>query len=77
MAEGAGGKNRYRDEPRRSTVPSHEVGAQREFGRVEFLIAQHAPEGLLDAERQIVKLHAFDRHPAVLERSGAIIIPAG
>src|SRR3990172_731643 len=53
VAKGPRRENRDRDEFRKALFTRYKIGAHREFGGVELLIAKHPPESFLDAERQI------------------------
>ena len=77
MAKGAGRKNGNGYERRVIGKKGHHVGGKRHFRGVEFAVAQHAEEGFLDRESQIVEVDAVDGDAAVDERAGAIIVPAG
>jgi hypothetical protein len=46
----------------------HEVGRQRHLGDIEFLVPQHAPEGVLVAQQQDVEVDPFGPHPPVEQR---------
>ena len=74
MAEGARDEGGDRDIRRVVAVEQHEVAAQRELGDVELGMAQGAEERLLDRQRKERGIAAFDRHPAVNQRTGAIVV---
>ena len=77
MPEGAGGEHGNRHEPRGSLVLRHQVGPHGHLGGVEILVAQHAPEGFLHAERQVGQVDPFHGHTALLQGACPVIVPAG
>src|SRR5438094_10230659 len=77
MAEEARGEYRNRDEWGIFPRDRHGVRGERHLGHIEFAVAQHAKERLLDMLVQIDELDAFGLHAAVGERTRAVVIPAG
>ena len=53
------------------------VGRQRQFGDLELLIVEHALEGLPRPQDLDVEIDALWLDPAVDQRAGAVIVPAG
>jgi hypothetical protein len=52
------------------------VARERQFRHIEFLIAEGAEEHLFRLQRQKIHAASFNRHPAIAERPGAIVISA-
>src|SRR5438477_2974618 len=77
MAEEARREYRNRDEWGIFPRDRHGVRGERHLGHIEFAVAQHAKERLLDMLVQIDELDAFGLHAAVGERTRAVVIPAG
>ena len=77
LAEESRRKYRDRDERRLVARDRHGVGGQRHLGDVEFAVAQHAKERLLDMQVKAVEIDAFGAHAAVGKRASAIVVPAG
>src|SRR5262245_8280825 len=53
VAKSARGKDRNRNKIREPPVAREQIGTEGHLGGIELLIAEHAPEGLLHAQRQI------------------------
>jgi len=74
VAEGARGKDRDGYERPVSARGSDEESAHGKLRHIEFLIAEHAPEDLLDGKRQIIDLDPLRLHRAVAQSPGTIIV---
>ena len=60
-------KHRNTDQARRAFIARHEKRARGHFRHVKFAVAQHAPKGLFDAQRQISEIHPFHFDAAILK----------
>src|SRR6266705_2480926 len=77
MAERPRWEYRNRDERRDGLEQRQRIGGERHLRHVEFLVAQHPEECLLDRKMQADEIDAISADALVGERSDAVVVPAG
>ena len=77
VAEDFRQRDRHRHERALPAALERRIGRKRQLGDVELLPVQHALEGLARAKNLDVEIDALGLHPAVDQRAGAVVVPAG
>jgi hypothetical protein len=77
MAKNLRQRDRQGDERAAAACQKSDIGGERQLGDLELLVLQHARKDLPRPHHLDVEIDAGRSHPAIDQRPGAVIVPAG